>query len=303
MILVYNSQTETTRIEDDIPPPPVSRPAPKSRMRAAPAVRAHARALGIEIDTVEGTGPDGAVLVADLVACQRFGNRGPVMTDGAPGFEGGEQLRGVRRAMARAMEKSHAEIVPANVMDEVDIDHWLDGEDVTFRLIQAIAAACAAEPALNAWYDTGSAIRVLHERVDLGVAVHTDDGLFVPVFRDVGNRSADDMRDGLHRMKEDVKDRSVPPEELKGATITLSNFGVFGAGRHAEMVIMPPQVAIVGAGRIEDRVVARDGQPVVRRILPVSLTFDHRSVNGGEAAGFLSAMMAHLREQRGNSTA
>lgn len=271
---------------------PERQSAPVSGVRAAPAVRAHARAIGVDIEEISGSGPGGSVTVADIAAIA--GGVSAPVAPSPPAFEGGERLRGVRRAMARAMEKSHAEIVPATVMDEVDIDHWPAGEDTTVRLIRAIAAACAAEPALNAWYDKASDSRLLHENVDLGIAVHTDDGLFVPVFRDVGHRSPEDLRNGLKRMKDDVRNRSIPPEELRGATITLSNFGVFGAGRHSELVIVPPQAAIIGAGRIEDRVIAVDGAPAVRRLLPVSLTFDHRSVNGGEAAGFLVALMADL---------
>lgn len=296
-VIVGKLETETTHIAADTAAASAQRPsAPVSGIRAAPAVRAHARAIGVDIESIAGSGPEGSVTVADIaaVAAASGAPAAPPARGFARGFEGGERLRGVRRAMARAMEKSHAEIVPATVMDEVDIDHWPAGEDTTGRLIRAIAAACAAEPALNAWYDKASDSRLLHEDVDLGIAVHTDDGLFVPVFRGVGHRTAEDLRGGLIRMKDDVLNRSIPPEELKGATITLSNFGVFGAGRHSELVIVPPQVAIIGAGRIDDRVVAVNGVPAVRRILPVSLTFDHRTVNGGEAAGFLVALMSDL---------
>lgn len=296
-VIVGALESDTEEVLTALPAPSAQpRRASSARVRAAPAVRAHAKALGLDIETIAGSGPDGAVTVADLAGVTA--NAGPgaqTFQANAPAFPGGEPLRGVRRAMARAMEKSHAEIVPTNILDEVDIDHWPVDEDVTVRLIRAIAVACAAAPAMNSWYDRASASRLVHDRVDLGIAVHTDDGLFVPVFRDVGNRTPPDIRSGLKRMNEDVRNRSIPPEELKGATITLSNYGVFGAGRHAEMVIVPPQVAIVGAGRIEDRVLAVDGKPAVRRVVPVSLTFDHRSVNGGEASAFLRELMDDLR--------
>jgi pyruvate dehydrogenase E2 component (dihydrolipoamide acetyltransferase) len=105
-----------------------------------------------------------------------------------------------------------------------------------------------------------------------------------------------DLRRGLDAMKRDVIARTVPLEELRGATITLSNFGTLG-GRHAALVVVPPQVAIVGAGRIAPRVVAGDGQPAVHRLMPLSLTFDHRAVTGGEAARFLTAMIADLQSK------
>lgn len=134
----------------------------------------------------------------------------------------------------------------------------------------------------------------MHARVDLGIAVHTEDGLFVPIMRDIGARTPGDIRAGLEALKKDVVARQIPPEELRGATMTLSNFGMFGAGRFAALVVVPPQVAIIGAGRIVPRVVAALGRPAVHRLLPLSLTFDHRVVNGGEAAHFLAALIADL---------
>src|SRR5258707_6278695 len=112
--------------------------------------------------------------------------------------------------------------------------------------------------------------------------------------RNVADRSVSDLRSGLDRLRADAIARSIPPEELRGATITLSNFGMIG-GRFANLVIVPPQTAIVGAGRIFQCVVAYRGQPAVRRVLPLSLTFDHRVVTGGEAARFMVALKSDLQ--------
>jgi pyruvate dehydrogenase E2 component (dihydrolipoamide acetyltransferase) len=103
------------------------------------------------------------------------------------------------------------------------------------------------------------------------------------------------LRSGLDRLRADAIARSIPPEELRGATITLSNFGMIG-GRFANLVIVPPQTAIVGAGRIFQCVVAHRGQAAVRRVLPLSLTFDHRVVTGGEAARFMVALKSDLEQ-------
>ena len=135
----------------------------------------------------------------------------------------------------------------------------------------------------------------LHRQIDLGIAVDTEDGLFVPVLRDVGSRAPEDLRRGLEALKADVQARRIPLSELRGQTITLSNFGMFG-GRHAALVVLPPQVAILGAGRIHQAVVAQDERPKVSRLLPLSLTFDHRVVMGGEAAGFLAAVVGDLEQ-------
>jgi len=148
-------------------------------------------------------------------------------------------------------------------------------------------------PELNAWYDGQAAARRLLKKIDFGIAVDTADGLFVPALRDVANRDAADLRRGLERLRADVIARRIPPEEMRGNTITLSNFGMIGA-RYASPIVMPPTVAILGAGKMRDAVVALAGAPAVRRVLPLSLTFDHRAVTGGEAARFLNAVISDL---------
>jgi pyruvate dehydrogenase E2 component (dihydrolipoamide acetyltransferase) len=267
-------------------PPPVAPSAPPAPVvRAAPAVRALAQRLGVDLAEVTPSGPGGAVTSADVERAARAQTAaGPV-----------EPLAGVRRAMAVNMARSHAEIVPATVSDEADIAAWTPQSDVTIRLARAIAAGCAASPGLNAWYDGRTMERRLLKQIDLGLAVDTEDGLFVPVLRNIGERDAADLRRGIEQMKKDVRARKVPVAELRGQTITLSNFGMF-AGRFAALVIVPPQVAILGAGRIAERPVVADGKIAAHRILPLSLTFDHRAVTGGEAARFLKAAIEDLEQ-------
>ena len=263
------------------------KPAREARgVKAMPAVRALAGKLGVDLTVVSPSGPEGAVTVADVErAAAAIAEAGPP-----------EPLRGVRRAMALNMERAHAEVVPATVTEVADIHDWAPGTDATMRLIRAVVAGCAAEPALNAWYLGREQGRRLHRKIHLGIAMDTEDGLFVPVLHDVGNRDTADLRRGLEAMKTDVRARKVPMEELRGQTITLSNFGMFG-GQHAALVVLPPQVAILGAGRIHEAVVARGGEPAVRRVLPLSLTFDHRPVMGGEASRFLAALVADLEKE------
>jgi pyruvate dehydrogenase E2 component (dihydrolipoamide acetyltransferase) len=253
-------------------------------IKATPAVRALARRLEVELSMVTPSGPDGLITVADI---QRVAN---VLKEAGPA----ESLRGVRRAMARNMALAHAEVVPATLVDDADIHAWPPGTDVTIRLVRAIVAGVKAEPAVNVWYDSHAGTRRMLTKIDLGMAVDTPEGLFVPVLRDVANRDAADLRRGLDRMRGDVKERKVPPEELRGNTITLSNFGMIG-GRYAAPVVLPPTVAIIGAGRIADHVVAFEGAPAVHRTIPLSVTFDHRCVTGAEAGRFLSAMIADLQ--------
>ena len=178
-------------------------------------------------------------------------------------------------------------------MEDADIHAWSADADITIRLLRALVAGCVAEPGLNAWYESHALARRILKKIDIGIAVDLPEGLFVPVLRDAANRDAADLRRGLERMRGDVVARKIPPEELRCNTIPLSNFGMIG-GKYASPLVMPPTVAILGAGRVHEQVVAVAGMPAVHRVLPLSLSFDHRVVTGGEAARFLAAVMADL---------
>lgn len=204
-----------------------------------------------------------------------------------------EQLKGVRRNMARVMADAHAKVVPTTLVDDADLHAWIGKQDITARLIRAIVVACKTVPALNAWFDGDKLSRTLHPQVDIGIAVDTDDGLFVPALRNADMLDARGVREGINRLRAQVEDRSIPSSELAGYTISLSNFGMF-AGRYATPVVVPPCVAIVGAGKLCHDVVAVIGGIEVHRRLPISLTFDHRAATGGEAARFLKALLDDL---------
>jgi len=206
-----------------------------------------------------------------------------------------EQLKGVRRNMARVMADAHAQVVPTTLVDDADLHDWIGKQDITARLIRAIVAACKAVPALNAWFDGKNLSRTQHPHVDIGIAVDTDDGLFVPALRNADVLDAAGVRAAIKRLRAQVEDRSIPPSELSGHTISLSNFGMF-AGRYATPVVVPPTVAIVGAGKLSHDVVAVIGGIEVHRRLPISLTFDHRAATGGEAARFLKALLDDLAQ-------
>jgi 2-oxoisovalerate dehydrogenase E2 component (dihydrolipoyl transacylase) len=252
------------------------------RPKAAPAVRELARRLGVSLEGLAGNGPGGTIMTEDVerAASEQVGY---------------EALHGPRRAMAANMSRAQSEVARTTVVDEADIESWSPDTDVTIRLVRAVIVACRAEPALNAWYDARAGGRIVHDRVDLGLAVDTADGLFVPVLHHAESLAAGDVRKQIDAHRAAAQQRTLSAEDLRGATITLSNFGML-AGRFAALMIVPPQVAIVGAGRIERRVVpAGSGDAaVVHRVLPLSLTFDHRAVTGGEAARFLAAALTDL---------
>lgn len=204
-----------------------------------------------------------------------------------------EQLKGVRRNMARVMADAHSKVVPTTLSDDADIHAWAPGNDVTVRLIRAIVAGCKAVPALNAWFDGEKLVRTLHPHVDIGIAVDTDDGLFVPALRNADMLDARGVREGVNRLRVQVEDRSIPASELTGYTISLSNFGMF-AGRYATPVVVPPCVAIVAAGRARHQITPVIGGFESHKVIPLSVTFDHRACTGGEAARFLRAMLDDL---------
>jgi pyruvate dehydrogenase E2 component (dihydrolipoamide acetyltransferase) len=237
---------------------------------AAPAVRRLARELGVDLARVGGSGPDGAILSRDVQAA--------AASPGSPGGIATEvPLRGPRRAMAERMAAAHARVVPATVTGEADIDAWAAGTRPLPRLVRAIAAAARVEPRLNAAFDDERWVLRPNAEVHLGIAMETEDGLFVPVLRDAGRRPTADLAAEFDALQAAVRERTIAPERLRGQTITLSNFGAV-AGIHAAMVVVPPQVAIVGAGRAAPRVVAGAAGPVVHRVLPLSITIDHRVI-------------------------
>jgi pyruvate dehydrogenase E2 component (dihydrolipoamide acetyltransferase) len=204
-----------------------------------------------------------------------------------------EQLKGVRRNMARVMADAHSKVVPTTLNDDADLHSWAPGNDVTVRLIRAICRAARAVPALNAWFDGDALTRTLHPHVDIGIAVDTDDGLFVPALRNAHLLDGAGVRESVDRLRRQVLDRSLPASELTGYTISLSNFGMF-AGRYATPVVVPPCVAIVAAGRARHQMTPVIGGFESHKVLPLSLTFDHRACTGGEAARFLRAMLDDL---------
>ncbi len=300
-------------------------------VKAVPAVRALAKKMKIDLTRVRPSGADGVVTMQDVKDAAEKGSAAlgaaparavpasagrhlapelpppepsrtatslagkPVRTASPSQTASGqpEQLKGVRRNMARVMADAHAQVVPTTLVDDADLHVWIGKQDITARLIRAIVSACKSVPALNAWFDGKNLSRTLHPHVDIGIAVDTDDGLFVPALRNADMLDAAGVRGAIKRLRTQVEDRSIPASELSGYTISLSNFGMF-AGRYATPVVVPPTVAIIGAGKLSHDVVAVMGGIEVHRRLPLSLTFDHRAATGGEAARFLKAMLDDL---------
>jgi 2-oxoisovalerate dehydrogenase E2 component (dihydrolipoyl transacylase) len=267
-----------------------------SRAKAAPAVRALAKQLGVNLEDCRPTGRHDR-LVADDVRAAAAGGK-PAAARQAPKVKlppgKAEQLRGPRRAMAQSMSAARDLVAQCTIFDDADVHYWAHGQDITARLLRAIAAGCRAEPALNGFFDGENMSRQLESRVDIAIAVDTPDGLIVPVIRDVGQKSAQELRADLNAIKKATRERSVKPEDMRDFTFTLSNFGMM-AGRYATPVVVPPTIAILGAGGLRHDVVPVMGGIETHRRVPLSLTFDHRCATGGEACRFLAAVIEDLQ--------
>lgn len=269
------------------PSRPSSPPVPFSQRpgQAMPALRLLARELGVDLALIDGSGPSGAILVRDVAKAFKSSNLVSLSAYGSHA-----PLTGVRRSMAQNMTRSGAEVVPATVHEEADLGAWRTRSALTARLVRSIAKAVTAHPVLNAAYDHDRGL-LFNKAFHLGIAVDSADGLLVPVLHDAN--TPEGLQDRLEALFNAARLRTLKPKDFKGATFTLSNYGMIG-GLHATPIVIPPQVAILGAGRLADRVVAKDGAAVIRPILPLSLTYDHRAITGGEAARFIRTVIADL---------
>jgi 2-oxoisovalerate dehydrogenase E2 component (dihydrolipoyl transacylase) len=295
-----------TSDEDYVETPVRDTGGASERMRAVPAARALAKRLGINIARVRGTGRGGLVTVDDVLHMTVTGH--PQANDAAAHTEQqaansnvhawteAERLRGPRRAMAQSMAISRDNVAGCTLFDDADLHDWEPEQDITSRILRAIAEGCAAEPGLNAWYDGDALTRRIASQIDVAIAVDTPEGLIVPVVRNVGGRSVAELRRDVDVLKHNTHERTIRPEDLRDFTFMLSNFGMI-AGRYATPVVVPPAVAILGCGRLSHEVIATpSGSIEAHRRMPLSLTFDHRCVTGGEAARFLAAVIRDLQK-------
>ena len=257
----------------------------KEEVKATPAIRALARSLNVDLATVRASGPGGVVSSEDV---KRAARGTPAAEKKNPSF--------LRKTMARNMALAHREVAAVTLMDDADVEHWAPGAPVLARLVRALVTGCRAEPGLNAWYDAKAEMHQVREEIDLGIAVDLADGLVVPVLRDAQRIAFEELPQRVEELVRQARERALPPDRLRGATITLSNFGPLG-GRYASPIVVPPSVAILGVGRMaKEPVVDASRAVVAHRVLPLSLTFDHRALTGGEAARFLAAVISDLEK-------
>jgi len=298
--------------------PKVEKPVLVSEhIQATPAVRALAKELGVDINKVQGTGPEGRVLEKDVRPFAE-GKEKPVEEVKKPtkvkkydlyGYVDRIPLRGVRRSIAKAMVKSKYTAPHVTAMDEADVTAlWKirekekkmaekKGIKLTILpfIIKAVIAGLVEHPYLNASLDDENEEIILKKYFNIGVATDTPEGLMVPVVKNAKDKSILQLAQELTQLAEKARNRTIDLADLKGGTFTISNYGALG-GIYATPIINYPEVAILGVGKIKDTPVVRNGKIVVRKILSLALSFDHRVVDGGEGARFLNTVIAHLED-------
>jgi pyruvate/2-oxoglutarate dehydrogenase complex dihydrolipoamide acyltransferase (E2) component len=264
---------------DGAQPQPKPSP-PETKGRATPLVRKIAQELGVDLDSLTGTGPQGRITEEDVrgAAGPREGRREP--------------LRGVRRLIAEHMTRAHREVPAVTWVEECDFSN-VDLKRLVATALKACAESLQEFPELNARLE-GDEIVYL-DRYDLGVAVQTEQGLVVPVVRDCDKRAVDELQSDIERLAEGARAGTLQPEELRGSTFTVTSAGKL-AGLFQTPLVNHPEVAILSIGRIAQRAVVRDGNVTAAPIGYVSVTFDHRVVDGARAAEFGLAVIRRLEQ-------
>jgi pyruvate/2-oxoglutarate dehydrogenase complex dihydrolipoamide acyltransferase (E2) component len=254
---------------------------PAEKAKATPLVRKIAQELGVDLDSLAGTGPQGRVTEQDVRAAA------------APQEGRREPLRGVRRLIAEHMTRAHRDVPAVTWVEECDFT-GVDLKQLVATSLKACAESLREFPELNARLE-GDEIVYL-DRYDLGVAVQTEHGLVVPVVRNCDTRPVDELQAEVERLADGARAGTLAAEELRGSTFTLTSAGKL-AGLFQTPLINHPEVAILSIGRIAGRPVVRDGQVVAARVGYVSVTFDHRVVDGARAAEFGLAVIRRLEQQ------
>ena len=273
--------------------------------QAAPAVRKRAHDLGVDLTTIKGSGPSGRVTHEDLDA-----SLSARPATGAP-REGVEEVKviGLRRRIAEKMQESKRRIPHFGYVEEIDVTelealrqhlnarHGSSRPKLTVLpfLVRALVRAVADFPQINARYDDEAEVVRRHAAVHVGIATQTPSGLMVPVLRHAEARDLWDCAAEISRLAAAARDGSAARDELSGSTITITSLGPLGGVSHFP-VINHPEVAIIGPNKIIERPVARHGQIVIRKLMNLSSAFDHRVVDGYDAAEFIQAIKGMLEQ-------
>lgn len=277
-------------------------------VQATPAVRALAKQMGLDLASVKGTGPGGRITKEDVETAATKTGEQTAEAD-TYGLVEKIPLRGIRRTVAKRMAEASKRVAEVTIWEDADITELEQvrarerkvaeekGVKLTYLpfLIKAVIPALNAHPYFNASLDEGAEAIVLKKYFNIGIAVDTSDGLIVFVIKDADKKNILDLAKETATLAEKARLRKIDLHELKGSTFTITNYGVVGAS-YGTPIINYPEVAILGLGKIEDRPVVRSGQIAIRKMMPLSLAFDHRAIDGVEAGRFLGVVIQHLED-------
>ncbi len=287
----------------DIAPPDGAAPRPRTGdVLATPAVRKLAKDFGVDIATVSGTGPQGRVTEEDVRRASA-----PAAPFSTMAAEERIPFRGKRRMAAKKMVLSKSTIPHALLVDEADVSNLLamreslreigakEGVKITILpfIVQAVVTALRTHPAMNASLDEARGEIVRKKRYDIGVAVDMEDGLVVPVIRDAGEKTIVELAREIERLSQGARNGTLPLSDLSGSTFTVTSIGSIG-GLFSYPVINVPEAAILGVHKVVRRPVVRDGEIVARDMAYLSLSFDHRLIDGGTATRFLNDVLLQI---------
>lgn len=299
------------RASAEAPKPAVA----KVEVLATPAVRKRARELNVDLNRLKGSGPRGRITKDDVEKAVKEKEEAPAAAVKAArkydmyGFIERVPLRGMRKTIARAMAKSKSTAAHVTSIDEADITNLVNlrekqkeraakkGIHLTYMpfLIKAVVAALEEHPYLNGTLDDEREEIILKKYSNIGVAVDTKDGLMVPVVKNAKEKSILALADELVKLSEKARERTIDLADLKGGTFTITNYGAVG-GIYGSPIINYPEVAILGVGKILEKPVVIEGKIEIRKVLPLSLSFDHRVIDGAEAARFMNTIIDHLED-------
>jgi len=278
-------------------------------VQATPAVRALAKQMQIDLASVKGTGPGGRITKEDVeTAALKTAPQAGAEAD-AYGSVEKIPLRGIRRTVAKRMAEASKRVAEVTIWEDADITELEQvrakerkvaeekGVKLTYLpfLIKAVLPALKVHPYFNASLDEAAEAIILKKYFNVGIAVDTPDGLIVFVIKDADRKNILDLAKETATLAEKARHRKIDLHELKGSTFTITNYGVVGAS-YGTPIINYPEVAILGLGKIEDRPVVRNEQIAIRKIMPLSLAFDHRVIDGVEAGRFLGVVIQHLED-------
>jgi len=289
---------------------------PTERPRSTPPVRHLAEQLGVDLETLTGTGPDGLITRDDVerassgtAVSRRVASGVAPQPAGTPSLERRIPIKGVRKHTAAAMVRSAFTAPHASVFLTVDVTPTMEllgrlserrdlaGTRVTLLALvaRAFVIALRSHPELNSRWDDDAQEIVTYGSVHLGIAAATDRGLVVPTIRDSQAMTLPQLADALGELTRDARAGTTPPERLTGSTITISNPGVFGIDAGTP-ILNPGEAAILALGAVQNRPWEFQGELALRRVMTLSLSFDHRVVDGAEASQFLALLGALLSD-------